>query len=393
MFLHENALNTARVPVAGAHPVRRRALDRRPAARAGRPPPASSRAAAPSRSSAPCWRRASGAASSAASRRRRSCSPRAPTPRSTSRPTCSACARSRRRCATTGRPTSTRWPPPSGRTRCSSSARRRSTRRASSTRSRRSPSWPPRVDANCHVDACMGGFVLPFAERLGRDVPPWDFRVDGRALDLGRRPQARLRAEGRVGDPPPHEGAAALPDVRVRRLARRAVRVAEPAGHAVGRADGGGVGRDAPPRHRRLRRADAPARSTPPTGCAPASRAIDGVRVLGDGTFHCRGDGRRRAAASTCSPSATLLHGRGWHLDRQGPPDSLHATVSQGNAATMDAFLADLAHRRRRRHHDRRPHDPLRDPGVAPSECSRHRSVGGGDPARNTPMTETLGWV
>ena len=35
------------------------------------------------------------------------------------------------------------------------------------------------VDANCHVDACMGGFVLPFAELLERDVPPWDFRVDG----------------------------------------------------------------------------------------------------------------------------------------------------------------------------------------------------------------------
>ena len=25
----------------------------------------------------------------------------------------------------------------------------------------------------------MGGFVLPFAELLGRPVPPWDFRVDG----------------------------------------------------------------------------------------------------------------------------------------------------------------------------------------------------------------------
>jgi glutamate/tyrosine decarboxylase-like PLP-dependent enzyme len=31
----------------------------------------------------------------------------------------------------------------------------------------------------CHVDACIGGFVLPFLERLGHDVPPWDFRVDG----------------------------------------------------------------------------------------------------------------------------------------------------------------------------------------------------------------------
>jgi sphinganine-1-phosphate aldolase len=33
--------------------------------------------------------------------------------------------------------------------------------------------------AGCHVDACIGGFVLPFLERLGRDVPPWDFRVPG----------------------------------------------------------------------------------------------------------------------------------------------------------------------------------------------------------------------
>src|SRR6476659_7731551 len=31
----------------------------------------------------------------------------------------------------------------------------------------------------CHVDACIGGFVLPFMEALGRDVPPWDFRVEG----------------------------------------------------------------------------------------------------------------------------------------------------------------------------------------------------------------------
>jgi glutamate/tyrosine decarboxylase-like PLP-dependent enzyme len=33
--------------------------------------------------------------------------------------------------------------------------------------------------AGCHVDACIGGFVLPFLERLGCDVPPWDFRVPG----------------------------------------------------------------------------------------------------------------------------------------------------------------------------------------------------------------------
>jgi len=30
-----------------------------------------------------------------------------------------------------------------------------------------------------HVDACLGGFVLPWAERLGYEVPPFDFRLPG----------------------------------------------------------------------------------------------------------------------------------------------------------------------------------------------------------------------
>jgi sphinganine-1-phosphate aldolase len=31
----------------------------------------------------------------------------------------------------------------------------------------------------CHVDACMGGVTLPFLERLGEPIAPWDFRVPG----------------------------------------------------------------------------------------------------------------------------------------------------------------------------------------------------------------------
>ena len=30
-----------------------------------------------------------------------------------------------------------------------------------------------------HTDACLGGFILPWAERLGYDVPPFDFRLPG----------------------------------------------------------------------------------------------------------------------------------------------------------------------------------------------------------------------
>jgi len=31
----------------------------------------------------------------------------------------------------------------------------------------------------CHVDACVGGFMLPFARKLGRAIPPFDFSVPG----------------------------------------------------------------------------------------------------------------------------------------------------------------------------------------------------------------------
>lgn len=33
--------------------------------------------------------------------------------------------------------------------------------------------------AGLHVDACLGGFILPFGEELGYAVPPFDFRVAG----------------------------------------------------------------------------------------------------------------------------------------------------------------------------------------------------------------------
>jgi sphinganine-1-phosphate aldolase len=31
----------------------------------------------------------------------------------------------------------------------------------------------------CHVDACIGGFILPFIKEAGYEIPPFDFEVDG----------------------------------------------------------------------------------------------------------------------------------------------------------------------------------------------------------------------
>jgi sphinganine-1-phosphate aldolase len=33
--------------------------------------------------------------------------------------------------------------------------------------------------ALCHVDGCLGGWLLPFLEHLGEPIPPWDLRVEG----------------------------------------------------------------------------------------------------------------------------------------------------------------------------------------------------------------------
>lgn len=34
-------------------------------------------------------------------------------------------------------------------------------------------------DVLLHVDGCLGGFILPWGERIGLDLPRWDFRVPG----------------------------------------------------------------------------------------------------------------------------------------------------------------------------------------------------------------------
>ena len=49
-------------------------------------------------------------------------------------------------------------------------------------RSTRSPSCPTLAlerGIGLHVDGCLGGFILPFGQELGYDIPVFDFRVPG----------------------------------------------------------------------------------------------------------------------------------------------------------------------------------------------------------------------
>ena len=77
-------------------------------------------------------------------------------------------------------------------------------------------------------------------------------------------------------------------------------------------------------------------------------RAIDGLRILGDPVHHLLAMSADPEMDDTIRRIDLFALGeamadRGWHLDRQGPPPSLHMTVSAGNAKAVDEFLADLS--------------------------------------------------
>jgi glutamate/tyrosine decarboxylase-like PLP-dependent enzyme len=198
--------------------------------------------------------------------------------------------------------------------------------------------------ANCHADACMGGFVLPFAEMLGRPVPPWDFRVEGVSSisadvhKLGYAPKGAsvvlyrdraLRAHQTFAFDDWLGGFYASPNLQGSRPGLPMAAAWAVMSH---------LGVDG---YLRLTAQALDAADRMRAGIA----AIPGLRVLGDGAFHLVAMASDPAAEHPLDVFALgdALAARGWYLDRQGPPDSLHATVSAGNAAVMDLYLADLA--------------------------------------------------
>ena len=72
----------------------------------------------------------------------------------------------------------------------------------------------------CHVDACIGGWVLPYLRADGVEVAPFDFAVPGCDERFGGSAQVRVHAEGRVDPAAPDARAPAGAVLRARRLAR-----------------------------------------------------------------------------------------------------------------------------------------------------------------------------
>lgn len=198
--------------------------------------------------------------------------------------------------------------------------------------------------ANCHVDACMGGFVLPFVEMLGRDVPPWDFRVEGVSSisadihKLGYAPKGvsvilhrtkELRQyqtfvfDGWLG------GFYASPNLQ-------GTRSGLPMAAAWAVMQHLGVEGYVALTETVLANADA---------MRAGVRAVDGLTVLGDPTYHLLAMAADPDDADPLDVFAVgdALQRRGWFHDRQTDPDNLHSTVSNSNTGVIDQYLAALA--------------------------------------------------
>ena len=68
--------------------------------------------------------------------------------------------------------------------------------------------------------------------------------------------------------------------------------------------------------------------------------AIDGIKVLGQPAMSVMAIASDKLDVYEIGDEMTL---RGWHLDRQQFPPSLHLTVNYAHAHSADAFLRDLA--------------------------------------------------
>ena len=192
-----------------------------------------------------------------------------------------------------------------------------------------------------HVDACIGGFVLPWVERLGHDVPPWDFRVPGVtsiSADLHKYGYAAKGASVVVYRDMSYlkhqffvstdwsGGIYASPTMPGTRSGG-SIAAAWAAMHAMGEAG-------------YLAHTERAMQAT--KNLRAGIDAVSGVEVLG--SPHCTLFSYG-ANADDVSLYAVgdQLEDRGWSIDRQQHPASIHCTVTSNHLPIVDEYVRDLA--------------------------------------------------
>jgi glutamate/tyrosine decarboxylase-like PLP-dependent enzyme len=194
---------------------------------------------------------------------------------------------------------------------------------------------------SCHVDACMGGVVLPYLARLGDSVPPFDFSVDGVtsiSVDLHK---LGYTAKG-----------ASVILYRNRDLRRDQVFVTDNwlggtygSSGILGTKSGGAIAAAWAVLHLvgddgYLELAAAARRATEALAAGIEAQPELVLRAAPDATLFAFG--AAQPDRLDVFAVADALWRRGWYLDRQGPPASLHCTVNAIHDGRIDDVLADL---------------------------------------------------
>jgi len=196
-------------------------------------------------------------------------------------------------------------------------------------------------DINCHVDACMGGITLTYLRRLGYEIPPWNFEVPGVtsiSVDLHKYGYTT-------------KGASVLMH---RNKVLRSYQTYLTDNWLGGLYGSSGI--------------------MGTKGGGPMAAAWAVMHLLGDeGYLRLTRDAKdtcdRLAVILDSIPELTLraqpevtliafgatnpeafdvfaladsLWRKGWYVDRQGPPDSLHCMVNAVHASHLDEFELDL---------------------------------------------------
>ncbi|MCX5745228.1 MAG: aminotransferase class V-fold PLP-dependent enzyme [Proteobacteria bacterium] len=196
-----------------------------------------------------------------------------------------------------------------------------------------------------HVDACVGGWMLPWLEQLGRPVPLWDFRVPGvtsisadlhkyayagkGASTLVWRSMDQMKYQIFVATDFPG-GIYASPTMIGTRPGGP-IAAAWAALHALG--DEGYL-------------------ALAKTAADTADRLRAGIRELGLDVLGGAGDATivtwaapsagRKGDKLDVYAVADRMESRGWTIDRQHRPATIHLTVTANHAGIVDPYLADL---------------------------------------------------
>jgi sphinganine-1-phosphate aldolase len=191
-----------------------------------------------------------------------------------------------------------------------------------------------------HVDSCLGGFLLPFVEKLGYEIPPFDFRIPGVTSISADLHKYGFSAKGasticyRNMDYMKHQffiteswpgGIFASPAL----LGTRP-------GGAIAAAWGAmtTIGEDGYTKNAKLI-------------MDTTQRLMDGIRAIPEldivgkpvaSVFAYRSTSRDVNIYAVCD----VMEKKGWNIDRNQRPEALHAMVTPHHARVVDRYLEDL---------------------------------------------------